>query len=200
MKHTFGTDFIGGLNVGKAAHKIDPSEVTVSENGWTDEEGVWRTMPGPTTLYTGYTNIKAMAAGRMGGADHVVWLDGSTLYDNGTSVGTLATTSPTIKDFDDKFFIMGADDGKNYVYDGDHVRECGAWQPQIDVCPSTNAGIIIAAASAADAITTIAVDTTTTITTSAPHSIPVGSRVYLEVSAGAVESRIAISVPLANSG
>jgi hypothetical protein len=181
MKHTFGTDVVGGLNVSGAAHKIAASDLTESVNGWTDESGVWRTCRGPSIRYWGYTNITALSAGRMDNEDHVVWLDGSTLYDNGTSSGTLATTSPAIKDFDDKFIIMGADDGKNYIYDGDHLREAGPWNPQLDtpLTGSNVAHVPTPATASSVSISALTRGTTTTITTSSAHGISVGQWVYL---------------------
>ena len=175
-KKVFGTNFIGGLNVATAAHRLDPSELTVSAGGWTDEEGVWRVMPGPSTLYTGYTNIKAMAAGRMGGADHVVHLDGTTLYDNAADVGTLATDSDVvIKDFDDKFFILGATDGKNYIYDGNHLREAGPWQPTLNDKATywQNTGT-----ATSRSITGITLGATTVIHVAA-HGLGVGDALYI---------------------
>jgi hypothetical protein len=179
-KQTVGTDSISGLNVALASHKIEDNELTVSENGWTDEEGVWRTMPGPTVLYTGYSNIVAMAAGRMGGSDHVVWLDGTTLYDNGVSKGTLATTDPVIRDFDDKFFIMGADDGKNYVYDGNHLREAGPWEPFSSAVKALMAVGITKAAASTVTITSITQDDPAVITESTGHTLVAGQPIYIE--------------------
>lgn len=126
-KQAIGTTMITGLNTGRAPHLIEDHELTVSMNGWTDKEGTWSTADGPDVLYTGYSAISCFASGRMGGADHAVWMDGNTLYDNGTSVGTItAGDTMTIKSVGDGFLILGAT--KSYLYDGDHVRELGTWQ------------------------------------------------------------------------
>lgn len=130
-KSRLGTFRLGGLDVSVAAHEISPDSLTVSENGWTEQEGSWRTAKGPNQLYTGYSAISAFAAGRRGGADRLVWLDGNTLYEDGLSVGTVnAGSDMYIRDFDDKFYIMGSSDNKNFVWDGNHVREHGPWQPR----------------------------------------------------------------------
>ena len=127
-KTTLGTDVITGLNVGTAPHKIAPHELQVSENGWTDKEGAWRTARGPERLYTGYSDISCFAAGEMGGEDHLVWMDGDTVYDNGNNVGTITAGSDMkIIAIDDAFLILGA--AVNYIWDGDHVRQQGTWQP-----------------------------------------------------------------------
>lgn len=119
-----GTSAVTGLNVAKGPHLVEDHELRESYNGWTDEDGVWRTAPGPERLYSGYTAISCLAAGRMGGADHVVWLDGNTLYDNGVNVGTItAGTTMDIVALDDVFLILGA--AKNYIWDGDVLREQG---------------------------------------------------------------------------
>lgn len=185
MRHEFGTDFITGLNVATAPHKIDAAELTVAENCWVDEEGVLRVAPGPTTLYTNYDNIVAMAAGRMGGADHVVWLDGTTLYDNGVNVGTLATTNPVIRDFDDKFFILGADDGKNYIWDGNHLRETGA--PNFVSEAYDEYGVTKTANASPFTITAITQAGNARVTVSAPHGQAVGRSVYITGVVGMTE-------------
>jgi hypothetical protein len=176
-KQVFGTGAVSGLNVGMASHLIEDHELTVSLNGWTDEEGCWKTATGPTTLYSGYSDISCFAAGRMGGADHLVWMDGNTLYDNGTSVGTItAGSSMSIKALDDGFLILGA--SKVYLYDGDHVRELGTWQVSYDTM-DTNSGVAIGTASSI-AITAIAKSGTTRITFGAAHGHAVGEVVYID--------------------
>lgn len=175
MEEKFGTNAVTGLNVGKGPHLIEDHELRESYNGWTDEDGVWRTAPGPTRLYSSYTAITCLAAGRMAGIDHVVWLDGNTLYDNGTNVGTItAGTYMDIVAMDDGFLILGA--AKNYLWDGTHLREQGAWQPDYiyvvtehgvtaDVTPKT--------------ITAITLGDPTVITIGA-HIFTVGDRVYID--------------------
>ena len=171
-----GTDVVGGLNVALAAHKIGDNELTVSENGWHDEDGVWRVAKGPETLYSGYTNIRAFAAGRMGGEDHLVWLDGTTLYDNGVNKGTVAATGDDvqIKDFDDKFFIFGNDLATNMIYDGDHIREHGTWQPDTSYIPD----VVDIVANAGLSITNVDEGSPTVFTVGA-HSWSVGDKVYI---------------------
>lgn len=138
MKDVFGTTTVTSLNVADGPHLIADNELRESFNGWTDEDGVWRTASRPRVLYSGYTAISALAAGRMGGADHVVWLDSGTLYDNGTSVGTITEgDSMDIVATDDGFLILGA--AKNYIWDGDHLREQGA--PQVQLPSLIQAGI-----------------------------------------------------------
>lgn len=128
MQKKLGTNAISSLNVAKGPHLIEDHELRESYNGWTDEDGVWRSAPGPTLMYSGYDAISCLAAGRMAGVDHVVWLDGNTLYDNGTNVGTItAGTTMDIVALDDSFLILGA--AKNYIWDGTHLREQGTWQP-----------------------------------------------------------------------
>ena len=128
-KTQFGTDTITGLNVGTAPHKIQPHELQASENGWTEQEGAWRVAKSPERLYSGYTDISAFASGRMGGADHLVWIDDDKLYDNGSEIGAITEgASMKIVALDDKFLILGA--AVNYLYDGDHIREQGTWQPE----------------------------------------------------------------------
>lgn len=124
----FGTDVVTGLNVGTAEHKIADHELTVSQGGWTDRDGVWRTAESHYTVHSG-SAISAFAIGRMGGQDHNVYMDGNTLYDTGSSVGTIAAGSKMrIFQLDDKFLVLGCTDGKNRIYDGDHVRQQGTWQ------------------------------------------------------------------------
>ena len=89
----FGTNAISGLNKATAPHLIQDHELVKSENGWTVEEGDWTTAPGHKVLYTGYSSISCFAAGRMDGEDHLVWMDGDTVYDNGTSIGTITAGS-----------------------------------------------------------------------------------------------------------
>ena len=107
----FGTDYIGGLDVSKASHKIDPGSLTVSENGWTYGEGMWYVAKRAKTMYSGYTSIGGFAAGRMGDADHLVWTDDDTVYDNNATAGTITDMgdrSIYIRDIDDKFLILNA--------------------------------------------------------------------------------------------
>ena len=124
----FGTAALSGLNIKTGSHLIGDHELRVSDNGWTDEDGVWSVAKRPERLYSG-TAIVAFDAGRMSGADHLVWLDGSSLYDNGALIGTIADVGSDmdIIAVDDAFMIMGA--AKNYIYDGTHIREQGSWQP-----------------------------------------------------------------------
>ena len=127
-KTQYGTDTITGLNVGTAPHKIQPHELQESVNGWTEQEGAWRVADGPERLYSGYVDISSFAAGRMGGADHLVWTDDDKLYDNDSEIGALTEGSEmkTIA-LDDKFLVLGG--AVNYLYDEDHIREQGCWQP-----------------------------------------------------------------------
>lgn len=128
MKDVVGTNAVTGLNVKEAAHLIQPHQLQESKNGWTEEDGAWSVARRPESIYTS-SGILAYEAGRMNGADHHVWISGTTLYDNGVSKGTItgADSSTDIVAVDDAFVIVAA--GKNYIYDGDHVREMGAPQP-----------------------------------------------------------------------
>lgn len=178
MKESIGTNSVTGLNVGRGPHLIEDSELTESYNGWTDEDGVWRSAPGPTRLYSGYTAISCLAAGRMGGADHVVWMDGNTLYDNGTNVGTItAGTSMDIVAMDDVFLILGA--AKNYIWDGTHLREQGAWQVEV----STDTGVAVLAADTYT-INAITKATNARVTTTSDNGASVGDSVYIDSVAG----------------
>jgi hypothetical protein len=180
-KVVFGTRAITGLNVGTAPHLIRDDELTVSLNGWTDEEGCWKTANGPEILYTGYSSISCFASGRMGGEDHLVWMDGNTLYDNGSSAGTItAGTSMEIKALDDGFLILGAD--VPYIYDGDHVRELGAWQYNT----MTTTGVQFATPGS-DSITGISKATSAVMTTTNPIYAAAGEYVYIAGVVGMTE-------------
>jgi hypothetical protein len=110
----------------------------------------------------------------MGGADHVVWMDGNTLYDNGANVGTItAGTSMDIVAIDDAFLILGA--AKNYIWDGTHLREQGTWQPNY-VYVVTEHGPTSSAHS--ETITAITLGQPTAITVGA-HPFNVGDMVYI---------------------
>ena len=170
----FGTNAVTGLNVAKGPHLIEDHELRESYNGWTDEDGVWRTAPSPSRLFASYSSISCLAAGRMGGVDHVVWMDGNTLYDNGTNVGTItAGVTMDIVALDDVFLILGA--AKNYIWDGTHLREQGAWQPDY-VYIVTEYGA--ASAMIAETITGITAGQPTEITVGT-HEFGVGDRVYI---------------------
>jgi hypothetical protein len=174
MEKKVGTNVVTGLNVAKGPHLIEDHELRESYNGWTDEDGVWRTAPGPERLYSSYTAISCLAAGRMAGVDHVVWLDGNTLYDNGANVGTItAGTTMDIVAMDDVFLILGA--AKNYIWDGTHLREQGAWQPDY-IYVITEYGPTSGAS--AETITAITAAQPAVITVGA-HDFNVGDRVYI---------------------
>lgn len=174
MKESFGTNFVTGLNVGEAPHLITDDQLVGSYNGWTDQDGVWSPAPGPVRKYTGYAAISCMAAGRMNGADHVVWMDGNTLYDNGASVGTITTgTSMDIVALDDSFLIFGAD--KNYIWDGHHLREQGTWQPDYVYSANTKG---TGSTSGAPTISAITLASPCVITLSS-NTFHVGDRVYI---------------------
>jgi len=118
---------VTGLNVGAAPHLIADHELAVDQGGWTDQDGTWRTAKGHLTVHAG-SAISCMAVGRMKGQDHYVYMDGNTLKDLGSTVGTITMGSdPRIIPMDDKFLILGASDGRNRIYDGDHVRDHGPW-------------------------------------------------------------------------
>ena len=174
MQKKFGTNAISSLNVAKGPHLIEDHELRESYNGWTDEDGVWRSAPGPTRLYSGYDAISCLAAGRMAGVDHVVWLDGNTLYDNGTNVGTItAGTTMDIVALDDSFLILGA--AKNYIWDGTHLREQGAWQPNYIYVVTEHGPTSVAVT---ETITAITAAQPAVITVGA-HDFNVGDRVYI---------------------
>ncbi len=126
----FGSGAFTGLNIKSASHLIQDHELVESVNGWTAEDGTWQCAPRPKHLYDG-TAIVAYCASLMDdGVVHHVWLDGSTLYDNGSSVGTIANVGSdmSIREVDGVFLILGAT--KNWIYGPDHLREQGSWQPE----------------------------------------------------------------------
>jgi hypothetical protein len=190
MKKAFGTNVVTGLNIGKASHLIADHELVESENGWTDEEGAWETAPGHDVLYTGYSDISCFAAGRMNGSDHLVWMDGNTLYDNGSSVGTVtAGSSMEIKAIDDGFLILGA--SVPYIYDGDHVRQLGPWQVGNIAVPTFQVGMANQIKINSSSIEKIAFASgAVTVTTADTLSISVGHLVdFNNVSIGSSEIR-----------
>jgi len=182
MKQMLGTKSFSGLNVGTTPHLIEPHELTESENGWTDELGSWITAKGPARQHGGYSNIIALAAGRMGGSDHLVYGDSTdgNLYDNGSQVSIptemdiLAGTK--IYATDDGFIITGG--AKNYLYDSDGTRELGPWQSDRDNM-STDSGVYQTAASAQPSVSTISKASNARITFSAGHSLTVGDYAYV---------------------
>lgn len=122
----FGTNAVSGLNVSTAPHLIADHEL-VASTGWTRKDGAWSTAQDHVTVHTG-SAISAMAVGRMGGQDHTVYVDGNGIYDTGSLVGTVTMGSePRVVPIDRKFLILGASDGHNKVYDGDHLRDQGPW-------------------------------------------------------------------------
>ena len=174
MKDGFGTTYVTSLNVAEGANLVRDDQLRESFNGWTDEDGVWSPAKSPVRKWSPYTAISAMAAGRMVGVDHVVWLDGNTLYDNGSNVGTItAGASMDIVALDDSFLIFGA--AKNYIWDGDHLREQGAWQVRI----GDDDGIHMAATATVFTVSAISKATTARITTSAPNTFTVGDYAYV---------------------
>ncbi len=122
-KKIFGTPALTGLNIKSGSHLIADHELVESVNGYIDEDGVWSVAKRPERLYSG-TAIVAYEAGRMGGADHHVYVDGTTLYDNGVSIGTVGAGVTDIKAIDDQFLILGAT--KNWIWDDVALREQGA--------------------------------------------------------------------------
>jgi len=180
-KVMFGTNAVTGLNVGRAKHLIADHELTVDLNGWTDQEGSWTTAPGPEVLYTGYSSISCFASGRMGGEDHAVWMDGNTLYDNGSSAGTItAGDSMSIQAIDDGFLILGA--SVPYLYDGNHVRELGTLQ--YDNMALTGISLPTAAS---DGITGITRASSAVVTTTNSIFAAVGEYVYITGVVGMTE-------------
>ncbi|HUV62944.1 MAG TPA: ubiquitin-activating E1 FCCH domain-containing protein [Sedimentisphaerales bacterium] len=179
-KMQFGTDTLTGLNVAVATHKMAPHELQESVNGWTDKEGRWRVAQGPTELYHGYTAISCFASGRMNGADHLVWMDGDTVYDNGLNVGTItAGSTMKIVAIDDKFLILGGT--VNYIYDGNHIREHGALQPEYMSCSCWSGDT-----PTASNITGITAASPCVVTFTA-HDLIVGDRVYITGVVGMTE-------------
>jgi len=172
-KKTFGSLALSGLNIKSGAHLIADHELVESVNGWTDEDGVWSVAKRPERLYSG-SDIVAYEAGRMNGADHHVWLDGSTLYDNGANVGTINGAGDTmeISAIDDQFLITGAT--KSHIYDGDHVRGHGTWQPEELVSTGYNV-------SPADSFTISAVTQSSDarVTVTLAHPLAVGDSVWI---------------------
>lgn len=180
-KSAVGTNNVGGLDVSRSAHLLDDGALQESLNGWTEKDGEWSVARQPERLYSG-SNIVAYEAGRMNGADHHVWIAGTTLYDNGTSKGTIsgADSGTDIIAANDEFFIVGAD--KNYIYDGDHVRELGS--PQADYLYSVNQS---GTGYTAKTITGITAAEQAVISFSS-SSYNVGDRVYISgISAGPTE-------------
>ena len=131
MGKSHSTNRVNGLDVSTSPDLIEPSSLTKSEGGWTSKDGVWSAAAGHSAYgnQANQTDLSGICAGRMGGADHVVWVEGSNLYDNDVDQGAITTGSTlAIHAVDDKFLFLGAD--KNYIYDGNHIRQQGAWQPQ----------------------------------------------------------------------
>lgn len=183
-KRRFGTNAISGLNVGTAAHLIADHELVTSVGGWTDEEGAWRTARDHVTVHAG-SAISAMTVGRMDGQDHTVYVDGNTIKDTGSAVGTVTMGSdPRVVAAGGKFLILGAADGKNKVYDGDHVRDMGPWQPEYMSCqcdadtvtPASDGEAITAATKANPCVLTIGA-----------HFFKVGMRAYVTGVGGMTE-------------
>ena len=183
-KRRFGTNAVTGLNVGTAAHLIADHELVTSVGGWTDEEGAWRTGRDNVTVHSG-SAISAMTVGRMGGQDHTVYVDGNGIYDTGSLVGTVTMGSdPRVVAIGGKFLILGASDGKNKIYDGDHVRDQGPWQPDYMSCqcdaqtvvPASDGEAITAATKASPCVLTIGT-----------HEFRVGQRAYVSGVGGMVE-------------
>ena len=129
MKNVLGTNHFTGLDVSKASHLIEDGSLTKSVNGWTDETGAVKVARGQDIMYSGYSAISCFAAGRQAGEDSLVWMDGNNVYKNGSNVGTINADVDNmyIRDFDDNFYIMGSTDDKNYIYDGDLLRQHGPW-------------------------------------------------------------------------
>ena len=183
MQTVFGTGSFTGLNVAAGPHLIADHELQESYNGWTDQDGVWRSARGPEVRYSGYTTISALAAGRMGGADHVVWLDDGTLYDNGADVGSLTEgDSMDIVATDDGFLILGA--AKNWIWDGTHLREQGA--PQVTLPSQFLVGISSATQVGYNAAIT-GITNASSAVVSTTLAVSVGERVLITGVAGMVE-------------
>ena len=143
----FGTNAITGLNVGSAGHLIADHELQASVGGRTVVDGAWSTGRDHVTVHEG-TAISAMACGRMGGQDHTVYVDGNNVLDTGSVVGTTTMgASPAVVPVDGKFLILGAADGKNKIYDGNHLRDHGPWPSDLRGTTG-NGGITITAAAA----------------------------------------------------
>jgi hypothetical protein len=175
MRGAVGTNMVTSLNMAQAPHLLEDHELRQSYNGWTDEDGAWRSAQGPKRLYSGYSSISCLASGRMNGADHVVWLDGDSLYDNGVLKGTItAGDTMDIIALDDKFLIFGSD--KNYIWDGSFIREQGTWQftdtPLISGAsfPTVTTGLTASTKS----ITGITEASPAVVTTSTAHGYVVG--------------------------
>ncbi len=127
----FGTNAITGLNIGSAGHLIADHELQASVGGRTVVDGAWSTGRDHVTVHEG-TAISAMACGRMGGQDHTVYVDGNNVLDTGSVVGTTTMgASPAVVPVDGKFLILGAADGRNKIYDGNHFRDHGPWNPSL---------------------------------------------------------------------
>ena len=180
MNKRYGTDRIDGLNVEDAPHQIGDGELIVSENGWTSQSGAWHGSNGRSSLYT-QADMACFAAGRMNGALHLVYVAGTTLYDNGASAGTVPSGATKIVPLDDQFLIIGG--ATNYLYDGDHVREQGTWQTGGSAHDSA---VITVTSVAAVTISAVAQSTTTTFTTSA-HTLADGDKVYISGMTGLSE-------------
>lgn len=169
-----GTMAITGLNVGEASHLIKPHELVSSVNGWTEKDGEWTTADSPKTLYSGYSAISAMAAGRMSGSDYVLWMDGNNLYRNGSNIGTITAGSDMdIQPLDDGFMVLGA--SKPYIYKDGFTREIGALQ--LDDVEFTGVARSIAGT---DSITGITAASSAVVTTTNSIYAGVGEYIYIE--------------------
>lgn len=176
MKQRLGTNAFTGLNVGTAPHLIGASELTESENGWTDQEGCWMTARSPKALYTGYSNITSFAAGYANGSEYKVWTDlgDNYLYVNGAQFVWLSMGSTArMKSINDGFLLFGESGSasdKNYIFDGTVTREVGTWQAtDSDYAPR---GSIAAATGYAISAVTQA---NPGVVTCAAHGLAVGS-------------------------
>lgn len=184
-KRRFGTNAVSGLNLSTAAHLIADHELVSSVGGWTDQDGAWRTAKNHVTIHSG-SAISAMAVGRMGGQDHTVYIDGNSVYDTGSLIGTVTMGSdPRVVYVGGKFLILGAADGKNRIYSGLHLRDHGPW---ISDMTGTHgyAGIQVTSAPATYAISNITKATNAKVYLS-PSGLSVGMPVYISGVVGMTE-------------
>lgn len=174
-KHRFGSNYFTGLDVSLSPHLIDDASLAKSVNGWTDKEGEVSVARGRERLYTGYNAISCFAAGRQKGEDKLFWMDGNNVYVNGGNIGTInAGSDMYARDFDDSFFVMGSSDNRNFVYDGDLLRQHGTWQMDT----YTNYGTKVNTSPDTYSVTNIAKGADTVITIGV-HFIAAGENFYI---------------------
>ena len=183
----FGTNVVGGLSAEVTGHLLQDHELQKSLNGSAEKAGQWSASKEELPQHTG-TAISSGVVGRMGGADHLVWLDGNSLYDDDVSIGTVSTADGVadtkIVPLRGGFLILGSTSDRVMFYDESHLRDLGAWQGDLEenntrssVALYGDAGKVIIPGGAADVTST---DSGTTFDLDATaHGLIAGDRFYL---------------------